>query len=317
MFDFKQYTADQKPLWDQFVKASRNGTFLLLRDYMDYHADRFQDHSLLIYRQHRIFALLPANRVGEVLHSHQGLTYAGLIMGQHADACSVLQLFQELHAYLYAEGFRKVVYKPIPYIFHRQPSQEDLYALFRLTNARFAARNISSTIDQGNKLRFTESRRSGIRKAQAQGLTISESTDLQPFYDILCQNLHDKYQATPVHSLAELQLLQSRFPQSIRLYTANLAGRILGGALLYIMPPVVHTQYISASSEGKQTGALDLLFDHLINTVYPHIPYFDLGTSNEQGGRVLNESLIFQKIGFGGRGVMFDTYEYDLLPSNS
>ena len=29
--------------WNEFVLLSRNATFLHLRDYMDYHADRFAD----------------------------------------------------------------------------------------------------------------------------------------------------------------------------------------------------------------------------------------------------------------------------------
>ena len=42
-----RYTSDQKIVWDSFVAASRNGTFLFMRDYMDYHADRFTDYSLM------------------------------------------------------------------------------------------------------------------------------------------------------------------------------------------------------------------------------------------------------------------------------
>ena len=34
--------------------------------------------------------------------------------------------------------------------------------------------------------------------------------------------------------------------------------------------------------------------------------------STENMGNVLNESLIFQKEGFGGRGVIYDIYEYNL-----
>lgn len=88
----------------------------------------------------------------------------------------------------------------------------------------------------------------------------------------------------------------------------------LGGAIIYDCSPVVHTQYISASPEGKSQGALDLLFYHIINNVYAKsvYKYFDLGTSTREGGKVLNEPLIFQKEGFGGRGVCYDTYEWNL-----
>ena len=36
-----RYSAEEKEHWDRFVRHSKNGTFLLQRDYMDYHAERF------------------------------------------------------------------------------------------------------------------------------------------------------------------------------------------------------------------------------------------------------------------------------------
>ena len=38
------------------------------------------------------------------------------------------------------------------------------------------------------------------------------------------------------------------------------------------------------------------------------IAYFDFGKSTERHGEYLNEQLIFQKEGFGGRAVCYDTY---------
>ena len=79
MFEVKQYTQKQIQEWNEFIEDSRQGTFLFNRCYMDYHADRFQDASLMIYRKGQLYALLPANRLGDTLYSHQGLTYGGLI----------------------------------------------------------------------------------------------------------------------------------------------------------------------------------------------------------------------------------------------
>ncbi|MGB9979538.1 hypothetical protein [Methanobacterium sp.] len=47
MIKIKRYEAEEKERWDNFVKNSKNGVFFSLRDYMEYHADRFEDHSLL------------------------------------------------------------------------------------------------------------------------------------------------------------------------------------------------------------------------------------------------------------------------------
>lgn len=72
-----RYTSDQKIVWDSFVAASRNGTFLFMRDYMDYHADRFTDYSLMFYKGGRLLALLPGNIEDDTYCTHGGLTYGG------------------------------------------------------------------------------------------------------------------------------------------------------------------------------------------------------------------------------------------------
>ena len=312
MFEIERYTADQKAIWNQFVLNSKNGTFLFDRNYMDYHSDRFEDHSLMIYRKGKLYSLLPANKMGSVLYSHQGLTYGGLIMSDKVTVADSVEMFRVINACLKESGFEKVIYKPIPFIFHQHPAQEDLYALFRTSNAKIIGRNISSTIIQSDKMKFIESRKSGIRKALSNGITVRQSNDLSAFWEILDTNLKNKYGVAPVHTLSELQLLQSRFPQNIKLYLAYKDDIALGGSLLYVTKQVVHTQYISANIEGKELGVLDLLFDYLINHEYTNYPYFDFGQSTENMGSVLNESLIFQKEGFGGRGLCYDIYEYEL-----
>ena len=86
----------------------------------------------------------------------------------------------------------------------------------------------------------------------------------------------------------------------------------VGGTVLYLTPTVAHTQYISASEEGRQTGALDLLFHHLLIEADLPQPWFDFGTSAVGDTCLLNTQLIFQKLGFGARCVCYDRYEYDV-----
>ena len=156
-------------------------------------------------------------------------------------------------------------------------------------------------------------RKSGARKALEKGILIEESEDYATFWAILTENLKNTYHARPVHTLQEMNRLKASFPDNIKLYVARAeTGKMLGGTVLYISRKVVHTQYISASEEGKQSHALDALFQDLIKIRYKDCKYFDFGTSNEEGGKVLNASLIYQKEGFGGRGVVYDTYEWEL-----
>ena len=313
-FEVKRYNGDtDSEAWNQFVKSSKQATFLLDRSYMDYHSDRFADHSLLIYRQGKLYALLPANEKDHTFYSHQGLTYAGLLTTHKATTEDICQAFAAICQYLESQGFQRVVYKPIPWIYHQIPAEEDLYALFKVCQAQISVRNVSAVIDLHHPLKWYNIRKQGAKRAFELPVHIECSEDYDTFWEILSTNLMETYHATPVHTLQEIKLLHARFPENIKLYVAlQEDGKMLGGTLLYITPRVVHTQYISASAEGKLKHALDALFMQLIQQEYKDWDYFDFGTSNEEGGKVLNTSLIYQKEGFGARAVVYDTYEWNL-----
>lgn len=310
--EIRRYRREDKELWNSFVSKARNATFLFDRNYMDYHADRFDDNSFMFYHKGKLKAVLPANVAGDTLYSHQGLTYGGLLLDKKATVEDVLECFDSLNFWLRENGISKVVYKALPWIYQQYPSEEDLYALTWKCKAQLISRNIASTIVIDNKLKFAESRKSGIRKALSLNIEVGESNDVDGFWHVLEDNLGNRYNAKPVHTASEMKLLMSRFPNNIRLYVAKMNGEIVGGTLIYVTSQVVHTQYISASLEGKKHGALDLMFDYIINKVYANCRYFDFGKSTEQGGAYLNEPLIFQKEGFGGRGVCYDWYQWEL-----
>lgn len=312
MFEIVRYSQERAHEWNTFVAHSKNGTFLFDRRYMDYHADRFTDFSLMIYRQGALYALLPANAEGDVLWSHRGLTYGGIVMTDKAMAERIQQLFRELNDYLRRQGFRKVVYKTVPHIYHRVPSEEDWFSLFSICRAQLVDRSISSTIDLSQPLKWRRDRKYGVNRAFANGVQVGESSDWAGFWQVLESNLMHKYGAKPVHTLWEIELLHSRFPDNIRLFTAERNGQILGGTVIYLSPMVAHAQYISASPEGKALRVIDALFDYILHECDWPVRYFDFGTSNEEDGHILVEPLIYQKEGFGGRAVCYDTYEYGL-----
>lgn len=312
MFEIRRYTPKQADEWNRFVAESKNGTFLFDRRYMDYHADRFEDFSLMVYRRGRLYALLPGNVAGDCFFSHQGLTYGGLVMDYHATAADVVQVFRCINDALRGEGLKSVVYKPTPWIYHQQPSEEDLYAIFEVCGARLSARSLSSTITNQHLNRWYRIRETGARHAKALGLSIEETNDWQEFWQILSHNLKQRYGLSPVHTVDEMLLLNQRFPQNIRLVVAKENNVVVGGTVLYLTPRVVHSQYIAASERGKTIHALDLLFQTVIRNALEHHAFFDFGISTEEHGTYLNEQLIYQKEGFGGRGICYDWYEWDL-----
>lgn len=312
MIELIRYLPEHKKDWDNLISCSRNGTFLFYRDYMDYHSDRFIDCSFLILKKGKVEGIIPGNIHNSLFYSHQGLTYGGIVISSKICLNDTINIFDKLNIELKKLGVKGVIYKPVPLIYHNLPSQEDIYALFR-NNAEKIGCNISSSIFQQNKLSFNESRKSGLRKSKKGAVIVSESNNLPEFWNILEGNLENKYNKHPVHTLEEIELLKNKFPKNIVLYLARYMRLAVAGVLLYLMKGVVHVQYISANEMGKQVGALDLIFDKLINEIYVDIPVFDFGHSNNNMGYSLNENLIFQKEGFGGRGIVYETYRYGLL----
>ncbi len=311
MFEVRRYNPAQADEWNQFVEQSKNGTFLFDRRYMDYHAERFHDHSLMIYRRGKLYALLPGNVAGQTFYSHQGLTYGGLVMSDKTTAADVLQIFTTVNSLLHDEGLQNVIYKPVPWIYHRQPSEEDLYALIEVCDARIS-RGLSSTITREQLNKWYRIRECGVKHARSAGITIEETDDYRPFWQILTKNLQERYGLNPVHTVEEIELLHGRLPENIRLVVAKQGSETLGGTVLYVFRRVVHTQYIAASRKGKELHVLDLLFESVISQALQAHTYFDFGIFTEKHGTYLNDPLIYQKEGFGGRGICYDWYEWTL-----
>lgn len=306
----QRYDTTMQHSWDEFVAHSRNATFLHFRAYMDYHSDRFHDHSLVFRNDKgKIVALLPANAEEETLYSHQGLTYGGLIITMKTSAREVIEAFRLLTDYAKEQGFRKIIYKPVPSHYHRYPCEEDLYALFYATHSALEARNIASVIDFRQPLTWSQNRRLGVNRAKRNGLYVKETDDFAAFWKILEDNLRERYDAAPVHSLAEITMLKDRFPDNIRLFMAYDSCHCpQAGTVIYDTNGVAHSQYISSTSEGKQLHAVDILFSEVVRHYASTHRYFDFGTSNEQGGTFLNENLIHQKEGFGARAIIYDAW---------
>lgn len=310
-----RYSSEKRQEWDAFVKESKNGTFLFLRDYMDYHADRFKDHSLMFFDdKNKLVALLPANERDGVLYSHQGLTYGGFILSIKAHITEVGDMFALTLDYLKKNGFTEWRYKLIPSVYHRLPSQEDQYWLWR-NGAEMVACNMMTAIDLRAEQECVSSRKqSYANKLIREGYAVTNSTSIEQFWPILEDNLQDRFESRPVHTLDEITMLQGSFPENI-LCRAVVApnGQIVAGTLLFVTDTVVRTQYISASPEGKACHALDLLFLSLAQEYRNQgFHYFDFGTSMAEDGIFLNDGLIMQKELLGGRTIACPTYTINL-----
>jgi len=307
-----KYIAEYKSLWNEFVKNSKNSHFFFQRDYMEYHSDRFEDFSLMIFDEtNKLIAILPANIKEDVLYSHQGLTFGGFLVDDKMKTETMLEIFELLKQFLKEQNIEKIVYKCIPYIYHIKPSEEDRYVLFR-NDAKLIRRDVSSTIDLTEQVRYSKGRKWTINKAKKESIETFQSDDYETFWELLTGVLESNHEAKPVHTLHEIKKLANLFPKKIRLFLAKKNEKIVSGALIYENQNIVHTQYLANSEEGRDLGALDLLVDYLIKDIFKNKKYFDFGISNEDAGRYLNTGLIAQKEGFGARAVVHDFYELEI-----
>ncbi len=314
MIHAERYTPADQERWNRFNAESRNALFMFDRKYMDYHQDRFRDHSLLFREGEELLALLPMNESGDTLASHGGLTYGGLITGPRLKQKQALECMEEFLRYAREKGFREILWKCIPFLYWSQPAEEDQYALFRCGAELFKV-EASTVISLADPLEMATLRKRKIRQADKNGVTVAEVSgreDYEAFIALETRVLEKYHGLRAVHSAAELYLLHSRFPENIRIFAAFLAGAMIAGTVVFEYDRVIHTQYLAADDTARQIGALDLVVSRVIDRYRGQKQWLDFGISTEQGGRVLNEGLIAQKEGFGGRTVVYKTWKINL-----
>ncbi len=306
-----RYTPEICGEWNCFLQKAKNASFLFDRNYMDYHADRFRDFSLVCRNENgAVLAMMPANQSADnVVVSHQGLTYGGLVVSRDEKLKDMVILFKEILRYYQDNGIDKIVYKEIPAIYNDVPSDEMQYLLFIL-EARLVRRDACAVIRNASRFPYQRRRSSAIKHARALGVEIRQDNDFEAFWSqILEPNLMNRHGVRPVHSVAEIQMLHNRFPDQIKQFNAYFQGKIMAGVTIFEMDRLARAQYTSGSAEGRKNGSLDLLFDTLINHVYSHKDYIDFGNSNEDNGHVLNLGLLDWKEGLGARTYAQNFYE--------
>ncbi len=307
----EKYEQDCKGAWNAFNASAKNGLFMFDRNYMEYHSDRFQDASLLFYEENELKAIFPACREGDRLISHGGLTYGGFITDSKCKQHTMHACFEELMIWCRANGIQEIIYKCIPHIFHRQPAEEDRYELF-VHSAQILKTEASTVINLENPLKMPKGRKACISKAKREGILVWECTEAEDFYTFLALEntvLMERHDTTAVHTPEELFLLKSRFPQSIHLYAAYLDNEMVAGTVIFEYDTAVHTQYMASGEAGRRIGALDYVISEVIATYKETKRWLDFGISTENGGVFLNEGLISQKEGFGGRTNVYSTWK--------
>ena len=316
MIEIVKYESQNKSNWDDLVGRSKNGTFLFHRDYMEYHSDRFLDSSLLFFENGSLVSVMPANVADDILYSHAGLTFGGIVSDRKMKIGLMLELFDSLMIYLSQHRVKTIIYKAIPHIYLVVPAEEDLYALFRY-DAKLIKRDVSSAILLDEPIPFRKGRKWSIKQGKKNGLTIKRTNDFEAFMSMEQAVLRSKYNVKPTHTSSEIASLAQKFPENIKLFAVYKDEIMLAGVIIYDSKPVVHGQYAASSEVGKKLRAGDLLSDFLMTQYSSGQKYFDCGRSTEKGGAYLNRALAAHKEGFGARAITYDTYEVDVVAGRS
>lgn len=313
MLQVKLYNKSYKDDWDNFIKESKNGSFMFFRDFIEYHSDRFIDHSILIFNNKKqLISVLPANITNNIIHSHQGLTFGGLVMAKSIKLNEVLKIFKSILMFLERNGIDFLFYKKIPHFYNIYNTEEDEYIFFRLKAEMFRV-DTSITIDYKKTLAFQKRRKRQIKKAKTNNLKLVYDDDLKIFWEqILAPNLLKKFSKSPVHCLDEIEYLKKRFSKNIiQINVYEQSNEILAGTTLFKFNGVVHAQYISSNDKGKALGAIDFLFNEIIDFYSKEYDFFDFGICNENDGIYINKGLLDWKEGFGARTHIHKFFKID------
>lgn len=299
-YTIRKYQKTDYVLWNDFISQAKNATFLFHRDFMEYHSDRFEDFSLLVFEDEKLKAVLPGNKKGNKIHSHLGLSYGGLVVKKSIRIKEFTQIFQALLYFLYENGIVALDLKTLPKIYNQTIADEIDYVSF-LTQAETYRSDVYLVIDNHEAYKPNRNRKRALTLAEKLNIEVREDANYKEFWDqILTPNLVNRFGVPPVHSLTEIEKLAAVFPENIKLFTAYENSIMKAGAVMFLTETVAHFQYSSGSDDRTDTAALDILFDCIIRK-YSDKRYVSFGSASEESGRVLNEGLAYWKESFGAR----------------
>lgn len=294
-YTVRPYETKDFESWNAFINKAKNATFLFHRDFMEYHKDRFQDFSLIVEEGTKWVAVLPANRVEDIVYSHQGLTYGGLVYDEKLNADEVDTVFGYLIFFLKEKNIKTLFYKPIISLYCKKSSLEMDYILFQ-KKAVLYRKDLNLAIDFGTEFKISKSKMKHFRRISDLDIEIRKENSFALFWDkVLVPRLNEKHNTNPVHTKEEIQQLADKFPENIIQYNAYFEDEIVAGITLFHFGNAVKSQYGATTLQGEKLRALDFLFINLIHEFKDKVSFFDMGTVTENNEKGYNPGLLKQK----------------------
>ncbi|PRP65769.1 GNAT family N-acetyltransferase [Nonlabens agnitus] len=282
------YTPQFKDQWDQCVRESHSGCFLHERDFMEYHAHRFEDHSLMFFDNDTLVACFPAHIIDNNLKSHRGLTYGGFFASAKANLFS--DFLQELIDYSKNQGFDRLDLKLPPQYYN--PNFNAEWSVLKNNSFETSQESVDLVVDLTQEWQPSPKKTIGYRNGKFEKLKLIKDVHLKDFWsDLLEPQLMARHQARPVHSIEEIELLQKLFPDQILQYGVEVDDMLVAGITLFDFGNILKVQYAAANKQGFEHNAMDFLYLEIIKEAKEQKKEFvDLGTVNHPDGSV-NEGL--------------------------
>lgn len=307
-----EYKAEFELPWDQLVKRSRNGHFLLTRRFLEYHGDRFKDRSLLFLRHGKVIAALALNEESETWISHRGLPFGGLIAAPELSADQTIQIFGLVATQMAKFGIGALRYTPTPHVYHRHPFEDDLFAL-HLAGAQVVHMKLAARARLPELALMQERMRKYLRQAVPR-IRVTTEVELGEFWEGLTQYLAWRHQSLPLHTKSEMAELLRRFPDEIRLLgVKSQGGKLLAGSVVFLTDQVIRLQYAFGAASPDTPKAALIALDHAaIKRFGSGRSWIDFGTSMSPLDGTLDEELHGQKERMGARGMPVETWLWRL-----
>lgn len=311
-YTVKKYHPNDAAIWNEFIAQSKNATFLFQRDFMEYHQDRFDDFSLLIFEEEKLKAVLPANKKENTVYSHQGLTYGGLVFSHKLKAEKIGLILDQVLVFFKENQIETFYYKPIPGFYFPEGNQQTDFFLFK-RGAVLDRKEMNLAINLGMPLQISKSKLKHFRRIEDLDLDIVEEQQFDSFWDkILEPRLLEKFDSKPVHTKAEITSLKQKFPQNIKQFSVYQQDEIIAGITIFEMGNVVKSQYGATSKKGEAVRALDFLFINLIEKYKNEKKlFFDMGIVNSDE-EDYNSGLLQQKEELGCTVYNQDFYKIEI-----
>lgn len=307
-----KYEINLKKSWDTFIDESDVSSFLLKRDFIEYHSHIYEECSLLVKNGEELILIIPACRIGDKFSSFHFLTYGGFILPRKNHDIQILKsVFVEVIKFIKEElNLKYIVVKRIPFFYYKNPNEDDLF-FFTQLDFKVIYKDLSSVMKIDYDL-FPQKKSYNHRKAIRDGLIMSISNTSERILDMMNTNLK-KYGKQAVHNFSELDDLKVKFQKEIMFFEVreDKSDLLYGGCVLFIVNKAVHIQYMASTDLGRKKRVVDFIIGELLN-IYVDYDYLDYGISTESQGSYLNSSLFNAKRELGFGSACYEIYEKEI-----